>query len=213
MTAVGPPPVALRKAVAPINQHHGCARVALVPPHPKIQILILSGLSGRGYEGYVAQTTKMLRTAGFAVAFIDTNLFLGVSALTCTICRRATELRGTVPVARCTMCPEAIDVDTLNTTINRVSGELLNSADFAEGVERGVVILEGSFPLAIQNYNLVAKSSKWWYAGGDSTTRKINFLRQQRRLGQKPSPDGLGLPRPSGEQRQRSPVAFFLPRG
>ena len=65
----------------------------------------------------------------------------------------------------------------------RVSAELLESVDFAEGIGRAVIILEGSYTLAVQVYSIVAASAKWWFVGGDTMLRKMCDLRHQMRLG------------------------------
>ncbi len=114
-------------------------------------MIIISGLSGSGYEGYVVQVTNLLRNNGVATAVLNTNLFLGFNSRSCSICKRAAQLRGgMLPVLQCTMCPEAIDGDTLNGAIMRDSAELLESVDLTEGIGRAVVILEGSYTLAVQ---------------------------------------------------------------
>ncbi len=136
----------MRNRVTPANQHHHCARIALKPLDENVRVIIISGMSGSGYEGYVGRAQSMLRNCGVATICLNTNLFLGFNARACSICKRAAKTRGIKEVYQCTMCPEALDVDKLNTAIMRVSAELLESVDFAEGIGKAVVILDGVLP-------------------------------------------------------------------
>ncbi len=92
----------IRGTVSPLNQHRKRARVALKPPSEKVQVIIISGLSGSGYEGYVVHVTKMLRNCGVATACLNTNLFLGFNGRPCSICKRAAQSRGFREVFQCT---------------------------------------------------------------------------------------------------------------
>ena len=171
----------MRGGVSPVNRDRGCARVAWKPSDKNVKVIIISGMSGSGYEGYVGRAQSMLRNCGVATICLNTNLFLGFNARACSICKRAAKTRGIKEVYQCTMCPEALDVDKLNTAIMRVSAELLESVDFAEGIGKAVVILEGSYTLVVQAYNKVAASAKWWFVSGDTMSCKRTYLRQRMR--------------------------------
>ena len=46
-----------------------------------VRVIIISEMSGSGYEGYVGRAQTMLRHCGVAVICLDTNLFLGARML------------------------------------------------------------------------------------------------------------------------------------
>ena len=79
----------MRGKVSPVNQHRGCALVALKPLDKNVRVIIVSGMSGSGYEGCLHRAQSMLRSCGVATVCLNTNFFPGFNARACSICKRA----------------------------------------------------------------------------------------------------------------------------
>ncbi len=90
----------------------------------------------------------MLQASDCAVARIDANKFLGTPESVCDICYQCTEAKG-IGQLQCHTSPDAIDQDRLNAAINREVSTLAESEAFVDGCQRGVLIIEGSFILAV----------------------------------------------------------------
>ncbi len=169
-----------RPKVRPASQCTSSRRTALLPLPEDVKVLIISGMQGSGVEGYVKKVTQSLKNCGAAVLRIDTDLFVGTRSDECDICKQCALIRPSIrKVHRCTMCPEALNTDWLNAAINREAADIRHSAVFVQGAQKGIIILEGAYVLAVQDYHDIAGDSRWWFTNLNTARCKKEFLLKQ----------------------------------
>ena len=165
----------------PMNQHPASRRVmTLKALSDDVKVLILSGMQGSGVEGYIKHVTQMLKSCGAAVQRIGTDQFLGARSDECDLCKQCAGIRLIRKVHRCTMCPEALNVDQLNAAINREADVIRASQPFVEGIGRGIIVLEGAFVLAVQEYHDIAVDARWWFSNCNTARCKKECLQKRR---------------------------------
>ncbi len=104
----------------------------------------------------------MFTASDVAVSRINANRFVATSTAECHICTECSQMRECGDRRSCQTSPESVDADRLTGAINRVVAGLCSSEPFVEGTRRGVVIVEGSFVLAIQRFVDLANEFVYW---------------------------------------------------
>ncbi len=171
-----------RPKVRPANQRTSSKRTALLPLPDDVKVFVISGMQGSGVESFIRQATQSLKDCGAAVMRIDTDLLVGTRSDECDICKQCALIRTSIrKVHRCTMCPEALNVDWLNAAINREAADIRHSAAFVQGAQKGIITLEGAYVLAVQDYHDIAVNSRWWLSSLNTARCKKEYL-QKRRL-------------------------------
>ena len=161
-----------RPKVTPMSKLGYVKRTDVAPMPANVQIFIISGMQGSGVHEFIRGAAVALRECGAAVVRINTDAFLGPRPDQCDICTQCCEKRPQMKKPhRCYMGPEALNTDWLNAMINREAEDIQHSAAFVNGSGKGIIILEGAYPLAVAAYHPTAGNTKWWFHA--RTTRPL----------------------------------------
>ena len=80
-----------------------------------------------------------------------------------------------------------------------------------QGAQKGIIILEGAYVRAVQDYHGIAGDSRWWFTNLNTARCKKEFLLTQG-LWKRPHSTTESVHLAEVEEGKPSPLAYVLPR-
>jgi hypothetical protein len=168
-----------RIKVSPSSQIGYQARTSILPIPDNISVFVIAGFPGCGADVVAKNTAKMAAEYKVVVARIDTDRFLGDNSRPCDVCVDAQNRRPSVRPHKCRLGPASINVDFVNATINAEVEKMQHRPRFVQGIGKGLIFLEGAYPLAIKAYADLCGDNAWYFYSMDMAKCKKALLKQR----------------------------------